>query len=88
MNTLVKCPYCGSYNTGKTTNGKFSDTLAKAGAIVGGAAIQMLTGGIGGLLGANIAYGSTWHQYCCHDCHEAFKVRLGATGNVKDIKKY
>ena len=88
MATLVKCPHCGSYNTAKTANGKLSNALAKTGAVVGGALINMVTGGIGGLLGANIGYGQTWHQYCCSDCHEAFKVRLSAVGYVKEIKKY
>ena len=88
MAAQVKCPYCGSYNTAKTKNGKVSDALATTGAVIGGALLEMVTGGIGGLLGANVAYGQTWHQYCCHDCHEAFKVKLGAAGYVKDIKKY
>ena len=88
MATLVKCPYCSSYNTSKTTNGKVSDALAKTGAVVGGAIINMVSGGIGGLIGANIGYGRTWHQYCCSDCHEAFKVRLSSVGNVKEIRKY
>lgn len=88
MATLVKCPHCGSYNTEKTINGKFSDALAKTGAILGGALINMATGGIGGIIGTSVAYGRTWHQYCCHDCHESFKVRLGTAGNVKEIKKY
>lgn len=87
MATLVKCPFCGSYNTKKTTNGKMSNTLAKAGSIVGGTLLQMATG-VPGILGANIGYGRTWHQYCCQDCHEAFKVRLSAFGSVKEIKKY
>lgn len=88
MATLVKCPHCGSYKTEKTVNGKFSDALAKTGAILGGALINMATGGIGGIIGTSVAYGRTWHQYCCHDCHESFKVRLGTAGNVKEIKKY
>ena len=88
MATLVKCPHCGSYNTEKTVNGKFSDALAKTRAILGGALINMATGGIGGIIGTSVAYGRTWHQYCCHDCHESFKVRLGTAGNVKEIKKY
>lgn len=88
MAILVKCPHCGSYNTEKTVNGKFSDALAKTGAILGGALINMATGGIGGIIGTSVAYGRTWHQYCCHDCHESFKVRLGTAGNVKEIKKY
>lgn len=89
MATLVQCPHCGSYNTAKTSNGKLSDALAKTGAIVGGALINMATGGtLGGLLGANFGYGRTWHQYCCHDCHEPFKVRLSAMGGVKETKKY
>ncbi len=88
MATSVKCPHCGSTNTQKTTNGKFSDALAKTGSILGGALINMATGGIGGIIGANVAYGRSWHQYCCHDCHEAFKVRLSAMGTVKEIKKY
>ena len=48
----------------------------------------MVTGGVGGLIGANVAYGRSWHQYCCQDCHEAFKVRLSVEGIVKEIKKY
>lgn len=88
MSEIVKCPYCGSYNTEKTSNGKMSDAIAKTGAVVGGALINMVTGGLGGLLGANIAYGQSWHQYCCHDCHEVFKVKLSAVGHVKEIKKY
>lgn len=88
MATLVQCPHCGSYNTSKTSNGKLTNALATTGAIVGGALINMATGGCLGLLGANIGYGRTWHQYCCSDCHEAFKVRLGVAGNVKEIKKY
>ena len=87
MATLVQCPHCGSYNTAKTSNGKLSDALAKTGAVVGGALLQMTTG-IPGILGANVGYGRTWHQYCCHDCHEPFKVRLSAMGGVKEIKKY
>ena len=88
MATMVKCPHCGSYNTKKTSNGKASNAVAMTGAVIGGALINMVTGGIGGILGANIGYGQTWHQYCCHDCHEAFKVRLSAVGYVKEIKKY
>lgn len=88
MATLVQCPYCGSYNTAKTTNVKISDALSKTGAVVGGALINMVTGGSLGIIGTNIAYGRSWHQYCCHDCHEAFKVRLSAVGGVKEIKKY
>lgn len=87
MATIVKCPYCGSINTAKTTNGKLSDKLAKAGSVVGGALLEMATG-VPGILGANIGYGRTWHQYCCKDCHEAFKVRLNAFGGVKEVKKY
>ena len=86
MATLVKCPHCGSYNTAKTSNGKLSDALAKTGAVVGGALLQMATG-IPGILGANVGYGRTWHQYCCSDCHEPFKVRLSAVGSVKEVKK-
>lgn len=44
--------------------------------------------GVPGIIGTDIAVGRTWHQYCCHDCHEAFKVRLSAVGVVKEIKKY
>lgn len=88
MATLVKCPHCGSINTQKTANGKLSDTLAKTGSILGGALINMVTGGIGGIIGTNVAYGQSWHQYCCHDCHESFKVQLSAVGGVKKIKKY
>lgn len=87
MSTLVQCPYCGSCNTAKTTNGKVSRGLSTAAGIVGGALLQMATG-IPGILGANASMGRSWHQYCCHDCHEAFKVRLSATGAVKEIKKY
>lgn len=87
MATLVQCPHCGSYNTAKTSNGKLSDVLAKTGAVVGGALLQMVTG-IPGILGANVGYGQTWHQYCCHECHEPFKVRFGVSGNVKEIEKY
>jgi hypothetical protein len=87
MATLVQCPHCGSYNTAKTSNGKLSDALAKTGAVVGGALLQMATG-IPGILGANVGYGRTWHQYCCHDCHEPFKVCLSAMGGVKEIEKY
>lgn len=87
MSTLVKCPYCGSYNTAKTANGKASNVLAKAGSVVGGALLEMATG-VPGILGANLGFGRTWHQYCCHDCQEAFKVRLSAMGAVKEIKKY
>lgn len=89
MKTIVQCPYCNSCNTEKTANGKLSDGLAKAGAVVGGALLQMVTGINGtGLLGANVGYGQTWHQYCCHDCHESFKVKLSTLGTVKEIKKY
>lgn len=58
MATIVKCPHCGSYHTSKTTNGKVSDVLAKTGAIVGGALINMATGGALGIIGANIGYGT------------------------------
>ena len=87
MATTVKCPHCGNYNTKKTSNGKLTDNLAKAGAVVGGALLQMATG-IPGILGANIGYGRTWHQFCCHDCHESFKVRLGVGGYVKEVRTY
>ena len=87
MATLVQCPHCGSYQTSKTTNGKVSDVLAKTGAVVGGALLQMVTC-VPGIFGANLGYGKTWHQFCWSDCHEAFKVRLGVTGNVKEGKKY
>ena len=85
---MVKCPHCGSYNTKKTSNGKLSNAVAKTGAVLGGALINMVTGGIGGILGANFGYGQTWHQYCCHDCHEVFKARLSTTGYVKEVKGY
>lgn len=84
---MVQCPHCGSYNTKKTSNGKLTDNLAKAGAVVGGALLQMATG-IPGILGANVGYGRTWHQFCCHDCHAAFKVRLGVGGYVKEVRSY
>lgn len=88
MAAQVKCPHCGSYNTSKTTNGKLSNVLATAGAIVGGAAINLVTGGCLGIIGTNIAYGKTWHQYCCLDCHEAFKARLSSFGHCKETRKY
>lgn len=88
MANIVQCPYCGSYNTAKTSNGKMSDALAKTGTVVGGALINMATGESFGVLGAYLGYGRTWHQYCCHECHEAFKVRLSTTGYVREIKKY
>lgn len=88
MASNVKCPYCGSYNTAKTTNGKVSDAVAKGGAILGGALINLVTGGSAGIIGTNIGYGRTWHQFCCANCHEVFKVRLGVCGDVKEIKKY
>ena len=84
---MIECPYCGSYETKKTTNGKLTNGLAKAGAIVGGAILQGLTG-IPGILGANVGYNNTWHQYCCHKCHEVFKVQLTTYGRVKEIRKY
>ena len=87
MSVQVKCPYCGSYHTAPTTNGKVSHGFSTAASIVGGALLQMATG-VPGILGANVAMGRSWHQYCCHECHEAFKVRLSAVGNVKEIKKY
>ena len=70
-----------------TTNGKVSDALAKTGAVVGGAVINLVTGGNLGIFGANFGYGRTWHQYICKDCHYAFKVRLNAFGRIKEIKK-
>ena len=87
MKTIVTCPYCNSHNTSKTANGKLSSHLATAGSVVGGALLQMATG-IPGILSANIGIGQTWHQYSCHDCHEVFKVRLSAFGQVKEIKEY
>lgn len=87
MATMVKCPHCGSNNTKKTSSGKLTDNLAKAGAVVGGALLQMATG-IPGILGANVGYGRTWHQFCCHDCHESFKARLGVGGYVKEVRTY
>ena len=84
---MVQCPYCGSFNTGKTTNGRFSRGLSTAASIVGGTLLQMATG-VPGILGVNVAMGRSWHQYCCHNCHEAFKVRLSAVGTVKEIKRY
>jgi transposase-like protein len=87
MSTPVQCPYCGSYSTSKTKNGKFSDGLAKVGSVLGGTLLQMATG-IPGILGTNVGYGQTWHQYCCHDCQQVFKVQFGAAGYIKEIKKY
>lgn len=88
MAQLIQCPYCGSYHTSKTTNGKLSNALAVTGGVVAGAAINLVTGGALGILGTNKIIGKTWQQYCCHDCHEAFKVRISGFGNVKEIKKY
>lgn len=87
MSSNVQCPYCGSYNTAKTTNGKVSREASTVAGILGGTVLQMVTG-IPGIFGTDIAIARTWHQYCCHDCHEAFKVRLSAAGRVKEIKKY
>ena len=88
MATFVQCPHCGSYNTQKTKNGKLSDVLAQTGAIAGGTLINLVTGGIAGIIGANIVYGRTWHQFYCRECHEAFKARLGVGGNANEVKKY
>lgn len=88
MATLVVCPHCGSNDTAKTANGKLTKALTTTGALVGGAFINMVTGGSFGIIGTNIAIGRSWHQYCCRSCHQAFKVRLGATGYVKEIKRY
>ena len=41
MATLVKRPYCDSFYTSKTTDGKISDALAKIGAFVDGSLLQM-----------------------------------------------
>ena len=87
MSTLIQCPYCGGYHTAKTTNGKISSGLATAASVIGGTLLQMATG-VPGIFGTSFAIGRTWHQYCCHDCHEAFKVRLSSSGTVKEIKKY
>lgn len=87
MAELVKCPHCGSYDTAKTKNGKVSSALSTAGGILGGALLQLVTG-VPGMLGANAAIGQTWHQYYCSHCHAAFKVRLSASGAVKETKKY
>ena len=46
MATIIECPHCGSYSTAKTTNGKLSNALAMTGAVVGGALINMATGGV------------------------------------------
>lgn len=87
MATMIECPFCGSYDTKKTTNGKVSNGLAKAGAIVGGALLQMVTG-VPGAIAAEAGYRQFWHQYCCHSCHEVFRVRMSAWGGVKEIRKY
>ncbi len=87
MASNVQCPFCGGYNTTKTANGKLSRSLSTAGSIVGGALLQMVTG-VPGILGTNLAMGRSWHQYCCRDCSEVFKVRLSATGYVKEVKRY
>ena len=86
MATIAQCPYCGSYNTTKNTNGKFSRSIETAASVVGGALLQMATG-IPGILGVNVAMGKSWHQYCCKECHSVFKVRINAIGVVKEIKK-
>lgn len=87
MSLQVQCPFCGSYNTAKTTNGKVSNSVTTAASVIGGAVLQMFTG-IPGIIGPNVIIGRTWHQYCCHNCQEVFKVRFGASGDVKEIKKY
>ena len=87
MAAPVPCPYCGSHNTEKTNNGKFSSGLANTGAFAAGVLLQGLTG-IPGILGVNLGYRYTWHQFCCHDCHEIFKAQLEAYGGVKKIEKY
>lgn len=87
MSTLkVQCPYCGGYSTAKTTKGKITRGLSTAGSVVGGALLQMATG-VPGILGANLGMRASWLQYVCHSCAETFKVRLGATGEVREIKK-
>lgn len=85
MATKVQCPYCGSYNTAKTTNGKFSRSIETAASFVGGTLLQMATG-VPGILGVNLAMGKSWNQYCCKECHEVFKARISAIGVVKEIK--
>ena len=87
MATIVQCPYCGSYNTSKTTNGKFSRGIETAASLVGGTLLQMATG-VPGILGVNLAMGKSWHQYCCKECHEVFKVRINAIMDINEIKKY
>ena len=79
MATPVQCPYCGSYSTEKTN-------MSKVGSVVCGAMLQMATG-IPGILGVNLGYGQTWHQYCCHDCHNVFKVQFGAAGYIKKYEE-
>lgn len=71
----------------KTTNGKFSRGIETAASLVGGTLLQMATG-IPGILGVNFAMGKSWHQYCCKECHEVFKVHINAIGVVKEVKKY
>lgn len=58
MATLVQCPYCGSTHTDKTKNGSLTKNLATAGAVVGGALLEMATG-VPGILGANVGFGRT-----------------------------
>ncbi len=85
-NVIVKCPYCGSYDTVKTKNGKVTRRLSELGSVVGGVLLEMVTG-IPGVIGANAGMQCTWHQYYCRKCTETFKVRLDAVGAVKEIKK-
>ena len=87
MEAFIYCPYCDSRNTQKTSNGKFTDGLAKTGSFVGGGLLQGLTG-LPGILGVNLGYKHTWHQYICQDCGEVFKVRMHPSGAILEIKKY
>lgn len=59
MATNVQCTNSGSYNI----YGKVSDALAKTGGVAAG------------LLGGNFGYDRTWQQFCCLECHEAFKEK-------------
>ena len=86
MATSIKRPHCGSYNTLKTSNGKLTDNLIRAVVLAGG--LFQIATGIPGILGANVGYGRTSHQFCCHDCHESFNVRLGFDNYVKVVRAY
>ena len=41
-------------------------------------------------MGTITSHGLTFDSYAygCHECQEAFKVRMGVTGSVKEVKRY